>query len=110
VDKHALLVWACLGTANQHTANQTCNQPVAGFPAGQSIFCILVQVGCTRQSELAVADVADLGSAAAAAALLVVVVVLCRQYDKLTTRQEKPLERTKRAFRSVTTSDDPVIR
>lgn len=33
-----------------------------------------------------------------------------RAYDKLTTRQEKPLERTKRAFRSVSTSDDPVIR
>lgn len=34
----------------------------------------------------------------------------CRVYDKLTTRQEKPLERTKRAFRSVSTSDDPIVR
>lgn len=33
-----------------------------------------------------------------------------KAYDKLTTRQEKPLERTKRAFRSVSTSDDPIIR
>jgi hypothetical protein len=33
-----------------------------------------------------------------------------RAYDRLTTRQEKPLERTKRAFRSVSTSDDPIVR
>jgi translation initiation factor 3 subunit D len=33
-----------------------------------------------------------------------------KAYDKLTTRMEKPLERTKRVFRSVSTSDDPIIR
>jgi translation initiation factor 3 subunit D len=33
-----------------------------------------------------------------------------RAYDKLSARQDRPLERTKRAFRNVTTSDDPVIR
>lgn len=33
-----------------------------------------------------------------------------KAYDKLTARQEKPLEKTQRIFRSVTTSDDPVLR
>ncbi|KAF8066359.1 EIF3D [Scenedesmus sp. PABB004] len=33
-----------------------------------------------------------------------------KAYDKLTTRQEKPLVRSKRVFRSVSTSDDPIIR
>ena len=33
-----------------------------------------------------------------------------KAYDRITPRSEKPLLRTKRTFRSVTTSDDPVIR
>lgn len=33
-----------------------------------------------------------------------------KSYDRVTVKQETPLEKTKRAFRSVTTSDDPVIR
>ena len=33
-----------------------------------------------------------------------------KSYDRVTPRLEKPLQRTKKTFRSVTTSDDPVIR
>lgn len=33
-----------------------------------------------------------------------------KSYDRISSRSEKPLERTKRVFRSVTTSDDPIIR
>lgn len=33
-----------------------------------------------------------------------------KSFDKVSARQEKTLERTRRAFRSVTTSDDPIIR
>ncbi|KAI8464165.1 MAG: eukaryotic translation initiation factor 3, subunit 7 [Monoraphidium minutum] len=33
-----------------------------------------------------------------------------KAFDKLTARQEKPLERTQRSFRSVTASDDPILR
>lgn len=33
-----------------------------------------------------------------------------KSLDRITPRLEKPLQRTKKTFRSVTTSDDPVIR
>ena len=33
-----------------------------------------------------------------------------KAFDRVTPRLEKPLQRTKKTFRSVTTSDDPVIR
>lgn len=33
-----------------------------------------------------------------------------KSFDKLTARMEKPLERTQRIFRNVTTSDDPIMR
>lgn len=33
-----------------------------------------------------------------------------KAYDRITARTEKPLERTQRVFRSVTASDDPVLR
>ena len=33
-----------------------------------------------------------------------------KAYDRVTPRTEKPLKRSRRSFRSVTTSDDPVIR
>ena len=33
-----------------------------------------------------------------------------KAYDRVTARSERPLERTKRVFRSVSTSDDPVLR
>jgi len=33
-----------------------------------------------------------------------------KTFDKVSARLEKPLERTKRVFRNVTTSDDPIIR
>lgn len=33
-----------------------------------------------------------------------------KTYDRVTPKTERPLKKTNRAFRSVTTSDDPVIR
>ena len=33
-----------------------------------------------------------------------------KAYDRVTPRLEKPLQKTNKAFRSVTTSDDPIIR
>jgi translation initiation factor 3 subunit D len=33
-----------------------------------------------------------------------------KAFDRVGVKQETPLEKTKRAFRSVTTSDDPIIR
>ena len=33
-----------------------------------------------------------------------------KAFDRVTPKTERPLKRTSRAFRSVTTSDDPVIR
>lgn len=33
-----------------------------------------------------------------------------KSYDRVTVKSETNLEKTKRAFRNVTTSDDPVIR
>ena len=33
-----------------------------------------------------------------------------KSYDRVTPRTEKPLQRTRKVFKSVTTSDDPIIR
>lgn len=33
-----------------------------------------------------------------------------KSYDRVTVKSETTLEKTKRAFRNVTTSDDPIIR
>lgn len=63
----------------------------------QIAFSALAKLSCS------VGDPVDLGDYGA-------VEFYDRTYDKLTARQEKPLERTQRTFRSVTTSDDPVMR